>query len=235
MPGPPTLFDAPHAGAPLPKDGYIQPTLNHGLRIWWAFFWPTTLFTMLIVFVVNFGVRTLYENSTIPAAVANPILKFDTYVVSYAVAFVVMMNILRKNFHHFRVGLLSNHGDPGAVALPPTAARVARVWWTYSWRSFVYRLILTFLASLPLAPFLAIIGRLLGGGVLAGVLIAMIVSTVIDGAVGLFVIYSNILDEDLGDFRVALLPRAAPGEAIVPGGPAAPPAPPEPPLPPRFV
>ena len=30
---------------------------------------------------------------------------------------------------------------------------------------------------------------------------------VIDGAVGLFVVYSAILDEEYGDFRVALLPR----------------------------
>lgn len=30
---------------------------------------------------------------------------------------------------------------------------------------------------------------------------------VIGAAVGLFVIYSNILDEQFGDFRVALLPR----------------------------
>jgi hypothetical protein len=220
------MFDAPHAATPSLQDGYIQPTLNHGLRIWWAFWWPTTLFAMLIVFALNFAVRTLYLNSTISAAVADPILKFGSYPVTYAVAFVVMMNILRKNFRHFRVGLLSNHGGSGAVALAPTVARVARVWWTYSWRSLVYRLIVTFIASLPLAPFMAIIGRLLGGGVLAGVLLAMIFSTLIDGAVGLFVIYSNILDEDLGDFRVALLPRAAPGEAIAPGAPAAPPAPP---------
>jgi hypothetical protein len=31
----------------------------------------------------------------------------------------------------------------------------------------------------------------------------------IDGLVGIIVIYSNILDEDLGDFRVALLPPIA--------------------------
>jgi len=39
----------------------------------------------------------------------------------------------------------------------------------------------------------------------------------VDGAAGLFVIYNNILDEDIGDFRVALLPRRIPevGKKIV--------------------
>jgi hypothetical protein len=51
---------------------------------------------------------------------------------------------------------------------------------------------------------------------------ALIVQYVIAAAVGLFVIYSNILDEEIGDFRVTLLsleftavvsalPNAAPG------------------------
>ena len=37
--------------------------------------------------------------------------------------------------------------------------------------------------------------------------VPIIAQVVIDGAVGLFVIYSAILDEEFGDFRVALLPR----------------------------
>ena len=35
----------------------------------------------------------------------------------------------------------------------------------------------------------------------------LLVSIVINGAISLFIIYSNILDEDFGDFRVVLLPR----------------------------
>ena len=42
--------------------------------------------------------------------------------------------------------------------------------------------------------------------------VPIIAQVVIDGAVGLFVIYSAILDEEFADFRVALLPREpAPG------------------------
>jgi len=223
------MFDSPRpAAASSLQDGYIQPTLNHGLRIWWALFGPTTLFTILFVAATKFALDTLYERDSVSAAVANPILKYDAYFFTYAVAFFVMMNILRKNFRHFRIGLLTNHGGPGAVALAPTMPRVARVWWTYSWRSLVYRLILTFIASMPLAAVIAFVGRLLGGGLAVVALLAFVQTVAIDAAAGLFVIYSSILDEDLGDFRVALLPRAAPGEAIAPGAPAAAPAPPIP-------
>lgn len=228
MSPPPSMFESLRPGvASPPPSGYIQPTLNHGLRIWWAFFWPTTLFAILIAFTVNFAFRTLYENLKVSAAVAGPILKYDSYVISYIVAFFVMMNILRKNFRHFRVGLLTNHGGEGAVALPPTLPRVARVWWTYSWRSLIYRAIATVAVSFPLGWIIGFLAALFKGVPVIAILLGVVVSTLIDGAVGLFVIYSNILDEDLGDFRVALLPRAAPGEAIAPGV-MAPPAPPAP-------
>jgi len=45
----------------------------------------------------------------------------------------------------------------------------------------------------------------------------LLVGVGVDGAAGLFVIYNSILDEDIGDFRVALLPRRIPevGKKIV--------------------
>ena len=38
--------------------------------------------------------------------------------------------------------------------------------------------------------------------------INLTVEILLDAAVGMYVIYSNILDEDISDFRVVLLPRA---------------------------
>jgi hypothetical protein len=35
----------------------------------------------------------------------------------------------------------------------------------------------------------------------------LLVGTIVNGAVGLFVIYTNVIDEKFGDFRVSLLPR----------------------------
>jgi hypothetical protein len=57
------------------------------------------------------------------------------------------------------------------------------------------------------------------------ILVPLVESLVISGAVGLFVIYSNILDEDFGDFRVVLLPREpVPQNAAAAAPPAASPA-----------
>ena len=46
---------------------------------------------------------------------------------------------------------------------------------------------------------------------------------VVSGALALFVIYSNILEEDIGDFRVSLLPREV-GNRSAPPTPASAPA-----------
>ena len=40
-----------------------------------------------------------------------------------------------------------------------------------------------------------------------GTAVPFVMQVLIDGAVGLFVIYSGILDEEFGDFRVSLAPR----------------------------
>ena len=59
------MFDAPRtpSSEALTPINYVQPTLGHGLRIWWAFFWPTNLISMFLVIVVNFWLRYLYQNS----------------------------------------------------------------------------------------------------------------------------------------------------------------------------
>lgn len=60
----------------------------------------------------------------------------------------------------------------------------------------------------------------LAGSIFLGVMATLapiVVSVVIAGAVGLFVMYANILDEEFGDFRVALLPlETAPPSAETP-------------------
>jgi hypothetical protein len=150
MPAPPSMFDSPHPADHLPADGYIQPNLGHGLRIWWAFFWPTSLAAAGLTVLVNLFVKNFYETIRLLAAVAGPILKYDAYIFTYLVALFVMAHILRKNFRHFRIGLLSNHGGQGVEPLPPTLRRTVRVWWTYSWRTLVYRIVASFLVSFPL-------------------------------------------------------------------------------------
>jgi hypothetical protein len=216
MPGPLSMFDSPSPAPPAsPESNYIQPNLGHGLRIWWAFFWPTTLIAAILTLALNYSLRRIYQDSNIPGSVLGPILKLDPYVLTYIVALFVMDYVLQKNFRHFRVGLLSNRGGEGAQPLEVTLGRTLRVWWTYSWRSLVYRLILMFVTTIPMGVIVGLFARI----PIAHTLVPFLATIAIDGAAGLFVIYSNILDQDFGDFRVCLLPRQK--ETLAPANPAA--------------
>jgi len=157
---------------------------------------------MILAFMLNFGLKVIYEHSDISGSLIRPIMKFFPLVINYLVALFVMEYILRKKFRHFRIGLLTNGGGEGAQELVPSFARTIRVWWTYSWRTLVYRSIIMVAATLPLSVFLGVFTRI----PIIQALIQPLVTVAIDAAAGLFVIYSNILDEDFGDFRVCLLP-----------------------------
>ena len=213
------MFDLPSAAPDAPQESnYIQPNFGHGLRIWWAFFWTTSLIAGVLTFALNFSLRRIYQDSNIPGSVLGPIMKFDPYVLTYIVALFVMDYVLQKNFRHFRLGLLSNRGGEGAQSLAVTLGRTLRVWWTYSWRSLVYRLIITFVSTIPMGVLVGLFARI----PVAHALVSILAVIAIDGAAGLFVIYSNILDEDFGDFHVCLLPRQK--ETLAPSNPAATPA-----------
>ena len=204
MPGPPSMLDSPSAAPDaLPETNYIQPNFGHGLRIWWAFFWPTSLIAGILTLALNFSLRRIYQDSNLPGNLLGPIMKFDPFVLTYIVALFVFDYVLEKNFRHFRLGLLTNRGGEGAQQLNVTLIRTARVWWTYSWRSLVYRLILAFITTIPMSVILGVFTRM----PVAHALLQFLAIIAIDGAAGLFVIYSNILDEDFGDFRVCILPR----------------------------
>ncbi len=199
------MFEAPSRApaSPLPDSSYIQPNFGHGLRIWWAFYWPATLISGFLLIVVDSWLRKLYEDMVLPASVVGPISKVDTFVLSYAVAFFVMYYILRKNFRHFRIGLLSNGGSEGAQPLSPTFGRTLRVWWTYSWRTLLYSAIAWIAAVLPLSSF----ARVFNSSRLFTSIFEGLLALSVSAAVGLYAIYSNILDEDIAGFRVCLLPR----------------------------
>jgi hypothetical protein len=199
------MFEAPSPAVtlPLPDSNYVQPNFGHGLRIWWAFYWPTTLIGGFLLIVLNFWLRKLYEDMVLSANFVGPILKFDPYVLSYVVAFFVMYYILRKNFRRFRLGLLSNRGGEGAQLLSPTFGRTLRVWWTYSWRTLLYTAVVWIAAVLPLSSF----ARVFSSARLFTAIFDGLLALSVSAAVGLYAFYSNILDEDISGFRVCLLPR----------------------------
>jgi hypothetical protein len=204
MPEPPSMFDAGAPTLPVPSylSNYIQPTFDHGLRIWWAFFWPTTLISVILGFAIAFGLRVIYEHTNVPGNLIGPIMRLTPYIISYVVALFIMEYILRKNFRNFRVGLVSSGGSSTAQALPATFVRTLRVWWTYSWRTVLYRIVITIVATIPLSVLLGIFTRI----PTAQAIVRALVMIAVDAGAGLFVIYTNILDEDFGDFRVCLLP-----------------------------
>lgn len=203
------MFDAPRpTGRVVSLGDYIQPTLAHGLRIWWAFYWPTALTAIILAIGFNSAMRLFLQIGVISEDGVGPVIwtsRFDPYVFYYLVAFFVMAYILRKNFRSFRVGLLSNFGGEGAQRLQPTMGRTARVWWAFSWRAVIYRIIATFAASIPLGWIMGLMPAFLPRQAVPFFNLGMQIA--IDGAVGMFVIYSSILDEDIADFRVGLLPR----------------------------
>jgi hypothetical protein len=217
MADPPSIFNEPRSEHPAPlSDNYIQPDLGHGLRIWWAFYWRTLLSTYIVIVVINVSLRELWLNGAIPAGLVRPIsliIRYDSYPIYYILAFVALALVLRKKFRDFRLGLLSKRGGEGAQILPPTFARTARIWWTFCWRAVVYRIIVAVAVMFPLGWITAFLVALVPGNGFAA-LVRIATQLLLDGVVGIFVIYSNILDEDISDFRVALVPRAADVGAI---------------------
>lgn len=209
MPGPPSMFEAPRPTSPAaPLRDYIQPNLSHGLRIWWAFYWPTALAAMVAVLGFNTALRLFLQIGVIPFERYRPILwiaRFDFVIFYYAAAFFAMAYVLRKKFRSFRIGLFPKQDWEGSVRFQPTMGRTARVWWAFSWRAVVYRFVGTAAASIPLGWVIGLLSALLPRRIAPYANLGM--QMAIDGVVGMFVIYSSILDENIGDFRVGLLPR----------------------------
>lgn len=134
-------------------------------------------------------------------------------MLNYAVALFVMYYVLHKTFRTFRIALSENWSTPQARVLEPTVARSTRIWWTYTWRTIVYTVILYVAATLPLSAFVGILST----GPISAALFTFIVGLLISGVAALFAIHSNILDEDFRSFHVAIVPRtiSVPGAEIV--------------------
>jgi hypothetical protein len=200
----PTMFESPSGAHPAPGlDDYIQPNLGHGLRIWWAYYWPTTLITLVLSFLLGLLVRVLWENFIVSAKPLVPVTRYGPYIINYVVTLFVMRYILGKTFRHFRLGLISNDGVSPAQTLDPTVIRTLRVWWIFTWRTVLYTVLCIVFVNYPMAMFVG----LFKPGPLFASLFFQLLGFLTGGALSLFVIYSNILDEDIGDFRVVLLPR----------------------------
>jgi hypothetical protein len=186
----------------LPRGTYIQPNLEHGLRVWWAFYWPTTLISTVLSVLLGKILRQIYENSLISAKLLLYAAQTGGFVLNYAVAIFIMHYILKKNFRHFRIGLVSTTNGYPSEPVPRSYSRTLQVWWIYVWRTLVYYAVAFAIVIYPAGIF---VGLFRPSPVL-GTLIFALLGFVVGAALELFVIYSNILDEDIGDFHVSLLP-----------------------------
>jgi hypothetical protein len=201
----PSMFNAPSPASPAtPDSDYIQPTLNHGLRIWWAYYWPTSVAAGLLTILLAYCVRVLYQRVMISASIARPVLLSLPYATTAGVGLLIFRYLLGKRFRHFRLALRAKGEDTAAVLLIPRWRRTVRVWWTFTWRTILYGVVLSFLVNISLGIML---GMLMETSRLMAALVPVVQGLIIAAAVGLFVIYSNVLDEEFGDFRVVLLPR----------------------------
>jgi hypothetical protein len=201
---PSLLGDPPGAQPAAPDSDYIQPNLGHGLRIWWALFWRTTLLSSIA-----------YTGPTIAFHMKLP--SYWSYSFNYGAALAMMYFVVRKRFRKFHIRLVAI-GDH-TQELEPTFWRDFRIWWTFTWRTLVYRVVLSFAMNVPMAfvsGAVAVIYPPLGPAftVFAGL--------AVDAGVGLFTIYSSILDEEIADFCVTLAPNSA--SAILPNTTAPSPA-----------
>ncbi len=184
----PGLLDSASLESASPSQGdYIQPNLGHGLRIWWAYYWPTSLISFFIIVVLTVLLRKAWENDVL-----------STQVVG-------IRRILGKKFRSFSIALLPRAPASGGEPLSRSFQRTLRVWWEFIWRNVVYSVILRIAGSIALSMTIGILAAL--GGPMRTI-VPFVSQVLMDGAVGLFVIYSGILDEEFGDFRVTLVPRA---------------------------
>jgi hypothetical protein len=210
----PSMFEEgdPRASpAASSQESYVQPTLGHGLRIWWAFFWRNTVITAILFAAVVLVEKPWFEKGYIPDWYYLPTMRFGPLLITYAMAIPVFYMILRKKFRHFRIGLIPFHdGVLGDQVLPASIQRTLRIWWAFSWRAFILGLIVSFVASFPLNMIFGALSALLPE--LADVF-AYLSQLLVGAAVGLFVIYNSILDEAFSDFQVCLLPRLTPTPA----------------------
>lgn len=203
----PGLFDAhPAEGAPPVQGSYIQPNLAYGLRIWWAYYWPTFLISSLILGVLMVLLRRAWESLIL----RDEVVLWANRILPYAVIFFVSMfgihRILRKEFRSFHVALLPRDTTSGVEPLSRTFERTLRVWWAFIWRNIFYSVVFKFAGSLALGMIIGVLTAIAGR---LGAVVSFVSEVLIDAAVGSFVIYSGLLDEEFGDFRVTLMPRVA--------------------------
>ena len=188
------------------RSDYIQPTLGYALRVWWALYWRTTAIAIVLIGLTTVVLRAMYANVLISAHVVIWGSRLAPYIFTYAAAIPVMRFVLHKRFSSFRVALWSEDGQLSETDEMPSWSRVIRVWWAYSWRALIYSAVGGVVVGYPMGLMVGIVSP----SPVVMKLFGTVLGIVVGAGVGLYVIYSSILDENIADFRVGLLSLEAP-------------------------
>jgi hypothetical protein len=208
------------------KNEYIQPTLQHGLRIWWAYYWRNEVMALILGLQLGAFVQWLVTKGWAPYTYHALLIQGGGIALNYIPAVVVLYYVFKKKFRSFRIRLTPLQLVECEQELTLTPKRAFRIWWTFTWRGIVYTVILLFITNIPVG---FIVGAVTAISPPVGQVFGLLMGIGMAAAVGLFVIYSNLLDEDIGDFHVGLVSRSPlkqvplPAIASSPGtvGPAA--------------
>jgi hypothetical protein len=126
----PDSFNSPSESATVPVlENYIQPTLGHGLRVWWAYYWPTSLISIVILGFSTVLWRKAWENGMLSGCAVAWADRIMPFLVVYIVSVPTIRYVLGKSFRSFRVALLPRHLSSSAEVLPASFRRSIRVWW----------------------------------------------------------------------------------------------------------
>jgi len=195
--------DGPAVQADSSTTYYIQPTLAHGLRIWWAFYWRDIAIAFVLGTQLGAAVQWLVAHGILSERMRPLAVQIGLLGIAYIPAIFVMYYVVRKQFRGFRIRLTSIPDGEPVRTLEATPKRILRIWWTYTWRTIVYTFVLTIAMWVPM-------GFVTGAATMIsptfGKLFSSFQTLIVAGGVGLFVIYSNILDEEIADFSVGLIP-----------------------------
>ncbi len=196
------IFDNAVSAGAHDANAYVQATFPNALRVWWAYYWPTSALSFLLDVVLLAAVRIggVTVSPGDPAIAARAAL----FLVAFPIGFVVFHYVLGKRFRHFQVALVPRGAAAASTRFPRTLGRTFRVWWAFTWRTVVYSVVAWLIVMFPLSWVIAILGLLGPDG---GAIARLVLQTALAGAIGMYIIYSKILEEEFGDFQVRLIPR----------------------------
>lgn len=183
------------------RSDYVQPTLGHALRVWWAFYWRTLVASFVLTAIASPLLQLMSQTDLISGSSAVWAIKIAPYVFFYSMAIPVMRFVLHKRFRRFRVAVWPLGGQPASDVQKPTYSQAIRVWWSFTWRATIYGALATTMAGFPLR----FVAGLFAPSPQVSALLEMWIALIVQAAVALFVLYSNVLDEDMSDFHVGLL------------------------------